>query len=70
MIICMSEESKQPDGEWAVPRMLDQQILTPVMSSPLKEKWRMLWAFQLGELNARCKPIASYDDAGCLEVDN
>jgi hypothetical protein len=38
------------------------------MSSPLKEKWRMLWAFQLGELNARCKPIESYDDADDVGV--
>jgi hypothetical protein len=40
--------------------------LTSVLPSPLKEKWRMLWAVQWSELNSRCKPIASYDDAGSL----
>ncbi len=32
-------------------------------------EWWMLCAFQCGELNACCcKPIESYDDAGCLKV--
>jgi hypothetical protein len=42
----------------------DGQMLTSILSSPLKEKWRMLWAFEWTELKSRIKPIAFNDDGG------
>ncbi len=44
----------------------DRQMPTSLLSSPLKEKWRMLWAFQWSELNSRSRPIAFSDDADWL----
>ncbi len=54
-----SEGSSTPAASTS--RSIDWQIRVSVVSSPLREKWRMLW-----DVNARSKPIASYDDAGCL----
>jgi hypothetical protein len=44
----------------------DWQMLTSLLLSPLKEKWRMLSAFQWSQLNSHSKPIASYDNADRL----
>jgi hypothetical protein len=34
-----------------------------VCHQPLKDKWRILWAFQWSEVKVNCKSIASCDDA-------
>jgi hypothetical protein len=38
------------------------------MSFSPKEKWRMLWAFEWGELNTRSQPVASFNDAACPKI--
>jgi hypothetical protein len=43
-----------------------RQMLTSILSSPLKEKWQMLWAFQWSELNICSKAIAFDDGGNCL----
>jgi hypothetical protein len=57
-------QKKKPD--YKTTNSLDWQILAHVMSSPLKEEWRMLETSWWSELNACSKPITSCDDASCL----
>ncbi len=49
---------------------LDYQIQASILSSPLMEKWQMLWVFMWHEWNLCRKPISLYDDAGFLVYDN